>query len=47
MARKKIKMSDLQQKQALENQWAFDKDVKLVLSCTLSRLLVGYGTGKD
>lgn len=26
---------------------AFDKDVKLVLSCTLSRLLVEYGQNKD
>ena len=26
---------------------AFDKDVKLVLTCTLSRLLVDYGTDKD
>ena len=25
----------------------FDKDVKLVLSCTLSKLLVEYGAGKD
>ena len=26
---------------------AFDKDVKLVLSCILSNLLVEYGTDKD
>ena len=26
---------------------AFDRDVKLVLVCTLSRLLVEYGTDKD
>ena len=26
---------------------AFDKDVKLVLTCTLSRLLVDYGIDKD
>ena len=26
---------------------AFDKDVKLVLSCILSNLLVTYGTDKD
>ena len=25
----------------------FDKDVKLVLSCTLSKLLVEYGAGED
>ena len=34
-------------RQLARREGAFDKDVKLVLTCTLSRLLVEYGTGKD
>ena len=34
-------------RQLARREGAFDKDVKLVLTCTLSRLLVEYGTDKD
>ena len=34
-------------RQLARREGAFDKDVKLVLTSTLSRLLVEYGTGKD
>ena len=34
-------------RQLARREGAFDKDVKLVLTSTLSRLLVEYGAGKD
>ena len=34
-------------RQLARREGAFDKDVKLVLTSTLSRLLVEYGVGKD